>query len=481
MFRPLAHNALAVLSLAAICQAGPAQAQTRDENWKHCPDANPDLTIAACTAIMQSGQESTENLASAFNNRGVAYDDKGQFDLAITDYNQAIRLEPNSADAFNNRGNAYNRKGQLDLAIADYNQAIRLEPNLATAFSNRGAAYHSQGQEDLAIADCNQAILLMPDFADAYNNRGNAHRRKGEYDLAIADYSQAILLKPDLAQAIFNRGFSYDAKDQFELGIADYDQDLRLRPNHGEGWNNRCWDRAILGQLVQALEDCNHALQLQPKDAKTLDSRGFTFLKLGRFDLAIIDYDAALALDPKLAVSLYGRGLAERTSDAVKARTDITAALAIDAQVAGNFRKWGVILALPAGLPESVTVPATLAGEILDALEKQPEYLTITGLYDRNKSNAAWMQSEQGQTVRMLERLMRTDAVVIAVIPETGGPVLQYSVGGVKQSDANIRVADLASDAAYRHAIAGLIAQSICQSAQVHGILSKLSAGTGTK
>src|SRR5271157_2841835 len=114
MIQPLARTALAVLSLATICLAGPAQAQTRDENWKHCEDTNPDLSIAGCTALIQSGQESTENLASEFTNRG----------------------------------NAYYTKGQLDLAIADYNQAIRLEPNFALAFSNRGAAYNSQGQED---------------------------------------------------------------------------------------------------------------------------------------------------------------------------------------------------------------------------------------------------------------------------------------------------------------------------------------------
>jgi hypothetical protein len=196
-----------------------------------------------------------------------------------------------------------------------------------------------------------------------------------------------------------------------------------------------------------------------------------------KFAPAIADYYAALALDPKLASSLYGRGLAEQKSNAVKARSDITAALAMDAQVAGNFRKWGVTIPLPSGLPASATVPATLSGEILDALEKTPEYRIIDGLYDRNKGDAAWLESEQGRSVAVLRRLMRGDAAVVALVPGTGEPVVQYSIGGVKLSDANIRIADLASDAGYRHAIADVLARDICGSVQVQGFLGSLSAG----
>jgi tetratricopeptide (TPR) repeat protein len=49
---------------------------------------------------------------------------------AIADFDRAIQLNPKYVDAFNNRGFAYNTKGEYDRAIADYNQAIQLNPNL---------------------------------------------------------------------------------------------------------------------------------------------------------------------------------------------------------------------------------------------------------------------------------------------------------------------------------------------------------------
>jgi tetratricopeptide (TPR) repeat protein len=71
---------------------GPANAQTPDQ--RRCFDRDPDLSISGCTAIIQSGRQTQQNLAVAFYNRGNAHFRKGQPDRAIADYDQAIRLNP---------------------------------------------------------------------------------------------------------------------------------------------------------------------------------------------------------------------------------------------------------------------------------------------------------------------------------------------------------------------------------------------------
>ena len=76
----------------------------------------------------------------AFVNRGIAYRRRGDLDLAIRDYTEAIRLNPRAADAFNNRGNAYQNSGDFERALADYDEAIRLNPAYAHAYNNRGVA-----------------------------------------------------------------------------------------------------------------------------------------------------------------------------------------------------------------------------------------------------------------------------------------------------------------------------------------------------
>ena len=57
-------------------------------------------------------------------NRGITYNNKGQHDWAISDYNKAIELDPKYVGAYLSRGIAYSDKGSLDQKIIDLNRAI---------------------------------------------------------------------------------------------------------------------------------------------------------------------------------------------------------------------------------------------------------------------------------------------------------------------------------------------------------------------
>jgi len=146
-----------------------------------------------------------QNFASAYYNRGIMYVQKEDFDRAIADFTQAIRLDPNFARAYNNRGVTYTRrgnknfeesfskgsrgdrdlqlraKGDYDLAIADYTQAIRLDSTLLNAYIGRAEAnyfiYHSWRIQvenrrrylDQAFDDLRKALEIDPNNATVKN------------------------------------------------------------------------------------------------------------------------------------------------------------------------------------------------------------------------------------------------------------------------------------------------------------------------
>jgi tetratricopeptide (TPR) repeat protein len=70
----------------------------------------------------------------------------GEYDKAIADYTEAIRLNPNDAHAFYNRGLARAKKNELNEAIEDYTKAIRLDPS-ASRYTNRGSVWVRTVQE----------------------------------------------------------------------------------------------------------------------------------------------------------------------------------------------------------------------------------------------------------------------------------------------------------------------------------------------
>ena len=70
--------------------------------------------------------------------------------------------------AYNNRGIAYIWKKQYDLAVADFNKAIELDPKNGKAYNNRAIVYSYQGETDKARQDLQKAqslgIAVNPDF-----------------------------------------------------------------------------------------------------------------------------------------------------------------------------------------------------------------------------------------------------------------------------------------------------------------------------
>ncbi len=88
-------------------------------------------------------------------------------------------------------GCRYLEKGQWDKAIAEYNEAIKLHPKYVEAYFNRGNAYDEKGQYKQAIYDFTKAIEINPRFAEAYNNRALSSYFKREYDKAWEDVHKA--------------------------------------------------------------------------------------------------------------------------------------------------------------------------------------------------------------------------------------------------------------------------------------------------
>jgi tetratricopeptide (TPR) repeat protein len=81
-------------------------------------------------------------------------------DQAIYNYTEAIKRNPKFVKAYNNRGIAYVGRQQYDLAIADFNKAIELDPKNGKAYNNRAVAYWYKGEAARARQDIQKAQSL---------------------------------------------------------------------------------------------------------------------------------------------------------------------------------------------------------------------------------------------------------------------------------------------------------------------------------
>jgi tetratricopeptide (TPR) repeat protein len=209
-------------------------------------------------------------LAEAYAYRSRAYNGKNDYDSALSDANRAIKLNSKLAMGYYARGNVYRNKEDYDRAIADYNEAIKLDPKFALAYSNRGNAYYNKGDYNRAIADSTEAIKLDPKNAGMYGIRGMSYNEKKDYDRAIADYTEAIKLDPN---AIYYgvRGSAYYDKKDYERAIADMEIVLRFDPNNSDA-------KTVIADAKRkaAAEQSQKAEQQRRETANRYDPSKFT-------------------------------------------------------------------------------------------------------------------------------------------------------------------------------------------------------------
>lgn len=146
-----------------------------------------EAAVDAFTRAILAGDLSPEAMAITFNNRGVAYSELGDYDRAIQDYAQALKLVPGDPTAIKNmriahirRATSETRLGEQDQALADYDRAVELDPSHPLAYLRRGQLQLERGNAAAALTDLTRAQALDPANADIGPLLAEAQRATAE-------------------------------------------------------------------------------------------------------------------------------------------------------------------------------------------------------------------------------------------------------------------------------------------------------------
>ena len=127
---------------------------------------------------------------------------QGQLQEALFHTTEMLEQFPNSTVLFNFAGASNAGLMQFNAAIDNYKQALKINPNYAEAFFNMGVALKDKGDLEAAIDSYKQAIKIKPDYTDAFFNMGVTLEDKGDLKAAIDNYKQALKINPDYQLAM---------------------------------------------------------------------------------------------------------------------------------------------------------------------------------------------------------------------------------------------------------------------------------------
>ena len=145
----------------------------------------------------------TVNSAKALLLQGLTYRELGQTEKSIQSFKRLLSLDSDYgaqarqllAQPYLDRGNDLSDRGQQDLAIFEYDEAIRLNPEDANSYVLRGNSYSELGRHERGIDDFDRAIELDSGKAEVYRRRGDSYAALGQHDKAFEDYAKAEILR----------------------------------------------------------------------------------------------------------------------------------------------------------------------------------------------------------------------------------------------------------------------------------------------
>ena len=148
----------------------------------------------------------TPGTAEAYVWRSHAYLGKRDYDRAMQDLGQALKLDPRNVSALNNSCHAQAIVGAFDKALAFCNEALRLQPNNAYVLDSRGFTYLKMGSLDDAIAAYDAALRIDSKKAISLYGRGMAKRLNGDTAGGDADIAAAKAIRPTVADEMTQFG-----------------------------------------------------------------------------------------------------------------------------------------------------------------------------------------------------------------------------------------------------------------------------------
>lgn len=220
------------------------------------------LGVQVETGFAQSAVESIARAKSSI--------EKKDYQPAIKDLTEVIRIEANNSEAHATRAHAYLMMGKHEQTLVDASRAIEISPRFGWAYYLRGLADLWQTKPDYAAAltDFTKVIAFDSKLAgEGYRIRAGIHNEFDKnYAAALSDANEAIKLNPNNANSFAQRGIANTQLKNYEQARKDYRQAIKLGFVDSGAYTTLSSLEFKLKNYEQALEDARQALKIMPNN-----------------------------------------------------------------------------------------------------------------------------------------------------------------------------------------------------------------------
>ncbi|XP_060031436.1 tetratricopeptide repeat protein 6 isoform X2 [Erinaceus europaeus] len=227
------------------------------------------------------------------------------------------------------RGAIYRKLGMLQSAMSDLQEAIRMEPLFLNAYWHRHFIYLFQDRISEALDDLNYINKYNKNNAEVYLSKAEIFKGKNDTTLAIINYSLAIKCKPTDADMYFRRGEMYELENKV-LAMDDFSKCIFYDPKRTDALLKRGIYHYENESWLSAATDFTALLKIDPQHLRARTYRGRAYFKRHLYKDAVQDFSYVIHFDPNNWLALYYRACIFRKTNPMRALQDYSVSVLIN-------------------------------------------------------------------------------------------------------------------------------------------------------
>ena len=264
---------------------------------------------------------------------GKAFALQKEFEEAIIQFKETLRIDPENATIYNEMAKAFLDKGDvneavrlyqdflpplpedlneprgMDTSLAKRNDILTLAELYANANINFATALVRQGNIDQAVRRFEEALRVAPDSAIKCRNLAKSLCQSGRLEDSVRIYQMIVQLMPNDSEVYTGLGIALVQQGKLDEAVSCFTKVVSIEPHLAGGYINLGNALNLQSKSNEAIDCYIKAVQLEPDSVLAHYRLGRILVQRGEIDEAIVHFNQAIRIDPNYIAARESLGL----------------------------------------------------------------------------------------------------------------------------------------------------------------------------
>jgi len=247
--------------------------------------------------------------AQCQNALALVHTELGNIEGAVSAYQRAITLSPESEFLWSNLGQLLAKNERNEEAINAFKKALSFSPKDFLSWDGVGHIYNKFGVYQNAISAFERALEIAPYYEYSWAGIGRAYLESGMLDKAKDSLSKAVEINSHLIEAWINLGTCFAQQERDLDAIAVYHRAIEFNPQNPDIWLELGRLQLLKQNYAESISAFQNVISQKPQCGEAYLSMGQALFQIGDYGTSASIYEDSIPLfeDNESRLAIWNR------------------------------------------------------------------------------------------------------------------------------------------------------------------------------